>query len=1312
MNTRRERALSVATLSLLAITVASPAYRSGLRAQLGATTLYEQAVDQDPAASTNPSGWRAVTGRGYGNSFAFHMSQPGDTQEIHWTFAGLQRGATYEVNITYPVFPINTMRAVYTADDGAGTTVSMDVNQTQQPAGKSKDAVAFTSMGTLTLRGTTLTVTLRGTGDGKPVLADAVWVKQIAEAADQQTGGSGFHPAPDSASAGYIIVLKTPPASAPAKPLATAKKGSPFLAALAGLQYGNPAGDSVVSSAPGTAMPYQPSQRETPATHSSTPSFLEEPPTVTLPSDHSSSFAGDVPPVPQDQGPRTVDQVRLEQLAVRKTLFQSLPPGFLDESNPPALGEQYVNVLNAFSVTGTLPQETIDALKADPLVAGVYPIQFAEFSDEPGGIVIPAELVPPSPPTRAVRGTSVAMSTVRVGVIDSGIDYHHRVFGNCFATPGCRIAGGYSFGDGKPDPLDLLGHGTHVASVIAGNDFGLSTAQLFAYKVNAGSSDRIATDKIIAAIERSVDPNTDGDTRDHLDIINMSLGTPATDTNDPLVQAVERATSLGVTVVTAAGNSGSKQRTVMSPGVAPSAITVGAASLNSQGTATDAAAYAVTTFSSRGPTLQSLAKPDVLGLGMNVCGALAKTNAYDGRATCGNRTDLVALNGTSMASAWVSGVVAQIKAAHSQWTPAQVKAALRGTGGGSFDVTTINSRGYGMVDRAAVTSLGAPYPVVQLLTAGRLAAVTNIRGIVPLSGVARTRVLLRKPNQTEPIVVLDTTTIPATTVLVRDFDASTLDTAAPSYLVLEVTDTEGRVSRDVTMVINENAAPTESDDGDGDTPPCGGGTCPKSTVPTNVALRVAASQYVDSGIAAVTYTVQVVNAGAQDASAVTLLHHFPTISRYTFDANASDPRCTVNARDQLNSGINCTVASVPKGTTATYALVFRTTQGCTEAKMTQQSYILSSNPPDDNAADNSVDTLIDTRCPHADLGVTFTGAATAERGQPFGYTVTLTNEGPAVALKPSINVRPFAGFALDTATLSPACNVQDQYVTCGVDALSAHSSTAFALAFKPLPAKAPCQTTTLANNVSVQPYNAAYVDGNTANDRQDFAITLTCPMSIPAVCGNKILETGEECDDGNYNDWDNCTNQCVWGCSGGNSNPYERSEVRLKDWYTDKVTVTPDSCGLNNERAVYKVFCGKTTTGNRQVQVTRYDCADGCRNGACVDPADPPKCGNQVVDPGEECDDGNADTNDFCTNDCLIGCSGGNKDIYTASSVRLLQYDDTYASYPDQCETMRGSRNTLIKYSCDIFQNRRTAKPLRIFCANGCNLGACVRGGN
>ncbi|KAJ1655819.1 hypothetical protein IWQ61_004492 [Dispira simplex] len=70
---------------------------------------------------------------------------------------------------------------------------------------------------------------------------------------------------------------------------------------------------------------------------------------------------------------------------------------------------------------------------------------------------------------------------VKIGIIDSGIDYLHPAFGGCFKTEGCCIMHGYDFvrdnfnGKNTPqpdaDPMDTWnGHGTHVAGILAGDD--------------------------------------------------------------------------------------------------------------------------------------------------------------------------------------------------------------------------------------------------------------------------------------------------------------------------------------------------------------------------------------------------------------------------------------------------------------------------------------------------------------------------------------------------------------------------------------------------------------------------------------------------------------------------------------------------------------------------------------------------------------------------------------------------------------------------------------------------------------------------
>jgi cysteine-rich repeat protein len=58
---------------------------------------------------------------------------------------------------------------------------------------------------------------------------------------------------------------------------------------------------------------------------------------------------------------------------------------------------------------------------------------------------------------------------------------------------------------------------------------------------------------------------------------------------------------------------------------------------------------------------------------------------------------------------------------------------------------------------------------------------------------------------------------------------------------------------------------------------------------------------------------------------------------------------------------------------------------------------------------------------------------------------------------------------------------------------------------------------------------------------------------------------------------------------------------------------------------------------------------------------DAPKCGNGIVDPGEECDDGNTDPTDGCTNSCTI-CGNG---VVTAPE----QCDDGNLTNGDGCES-------------------------------------------
>ena len=196
-----------------------------------------------------------------------------------------------------------------------------------------------------------------------------------------------------------------------------------------------------------------------------------------------------------------------------------------------------------------------------------------------------------------------------IAVIDTGVDYTHADFGGtgnpadyfdndpAIVEPGTfpttRVIGGYDLagfdydaGDEfanipqpDSDPLDDGIHGSHVAGIAAGGgingllDTGIAPeANILALKVfGANGSTSLTSD----AIEMAMDPNGDGDFSDAVDVINMSLGSPFGNPNDPVAVASNNASNAGIVVVASAGNSGNGIPFVSgSPGSAEDVITV------------------------------------------------------------------------------------------------------------------------------------------------------------------------------------------------------------------------------------------------------------------------------------------------------------------------------------------------------------------------------------------------------------------------------------------------------------------------------------------------------------------------------------------------------------------------------------------------------------------------------------------------------------------------------------------------------------------------------------------------------------------
>lgn len=210
-------------------------------------------------------------------------------------------------------------------------------------------------------------------------------------------------------------------------------------------------------------------------------------------------------------------------------------------------------------------------------------------------------------------------------------------------------------------------HGTHVAGIIAGNGYSsrgkyvgvAPKSNILAIKAldeNGGGS----SSKIIEAISYIIDTKDKYNTK----IINLSIGTPANNTcdKDPLCRAVEKAVEAGLIVVVAAGNSGPERGTILSPGTSRNAITVGA--VDDKRTI-DPSDDTIAPFSSRGPTLEGLTKPDLLAPGVSI-NSLSNTK-LDGYS---------ALSGTSMATPLVSGAVALLLNKYNDLKPYEVKKRL------------------------------------------------------------------------------------------------------------------------------------------------------------------------------------------------------------------------------------------------------------------------------------------------------------------------------------------------------------------------------------------------------------------------------------------------------------------------------------------------------------------------------------------------------------------------------------------------------------------------------------------------------------
>lgn len=244
---------------------------------------------------------------------------------------------------------------------------------------------------------------------------------------------------------------------------------------------------------------------------------------------------------------------------------------------------EYDDLFNGFSMKAT-PSQAAALAKID----GVKSVQRVYSFSMPDG----AEASPDLATAIAQTGADIVQNemgytgkTVKVAVIDTGLDYNHPDLGGCFG-PSCRVFTGWDFvgddydaNDSNPtynpvpspdaDPMDCAGHGTHVAGIIGANGSVKGVApdvRFGAYRV-FGCNGSTESDIMVAAMERAQ--------KDHMQVLNMSIGSAFTWPQYPTAVAANRLVKGGMVVVASIGNSGADGVwSVGAPGVGEDVIGV------------------------------------------------------------------------------------------------------------------------------------------------------------------------------------------------------------------------------------------------------------------------------------------------------------------------------------------------------------------------------------------------------------------------------------------------------------------------------------------------------------------------------------------------------------------------------------------------------------------------------------------------------------------------------------------------------------------------------------------------------------------
>ncbi|MCR8636022.1 S8 family serine peptidase [Paenibacillus radicis (ex Xue et al. 2023)] len=326
---------------------------------------------------------------------------------------------------------------------------------------------------------------------------------------------------------------------------------------------------------------------------------------------------------------------------------------------------------------GATVYQTIKELSADPNISYVQPVyrykasstsvSSAVYSNDPW---LPQQwgLDVTHISSLWAKVSEAQRKQIKIAIVDTGVDLNHPdLKDSLLANEGAN------FITPSSSPNDDHGHGTHVAGIaaaITNNSLGIAgaagSARIIPIKAldNAGDGTTLSISKgIIWAADHGAN------------IINLSLG--GTNADPYLQDSILYAQQKGAVIVAASGNYGSDQ--VDYPAAYPNVIAVGALAKPSAADMTHPERYSYASFSNKGTALDVVAPGDAIY-------STLPNGQYGTK------------DGTSMATPFVTGLAALLKAADTTLTADQIQSIITAT---SVDLGTPgrdNSYGYGLID--------------------------------------------------------------------------------------------------------------------------------------------------------------------------------------------------------------------------------------------------------------------------------------------------------------------------------------------------------------------------------------------------------------------------------------------------------------------------------------------------------------------------------------------------------------------------------------------------------------------------------------